>query len=149
MSRSLLAALSIALLAGCAGKDAAGPPPLAVGTDACAACGMIVKDPHYAGAAREEGRVLAYDAIECLVRARRQAGGTVSDAIWVADHTTGVLHPQSAVTIVQGGYPSPMGGGFAAFLDPERGRAEAASRGGAAGTLADAVSGALSGRTLR
>jgi copper chaperone NosL len=149
MSRSTALVALLFLGAGCAGKDASGPPPVAVGTDACAVCGMIVKDPHYAAAVRDGARVLAYDAIECLVRARRQAGGSVSDAIWIADVDTGALHPQSAVTVVQGGYPSPMGGGFAAFSDPARARAEAEARGGAAGTLADAVSGALGGRTAR
>jgi hypothetical protein len=89
---------------------------------------MTLADLHYAAAVRESGRVLAYDSIECLARARRKARGTVSDGIWIADFGTGALHPQSAMTVVRADYPSPMGGGFAAFADPAQARSEAEAR---------------------
>jgi len=129
--------------AGCGGKNSEGPPRLTAGEDVCAECGMTLGDLHYAAAMREGDRVLIYDSIECLARARRKAGGTVSDRIWMADFETVELHPQSAMTVVQAGYPSPMGGGFAAFADPAQARSEAAAKGGVTGTLADVVSGAL------
>lgn len=132
------------LLAGCGGGGGAeGPPRIDFGTAVCAACGMTVRDPHYAAAAREGGATQVYDSIECLARARRQTGGTVSDAIWLPDFQTGDLHPQSHMTVVLADFPSPMGGGVAVFTDSVRARAEAEARGGVAGPLADLVSGSL------
>lgn len=142
---AVLAAAAVALLAGCGGADAEGPPDLSGGDLRCAACGMAVSDPRYAAAIRTAaGGVEAYDAIECLVRdLRTRTGERAPAATWLADLPTGALHPAEAVTVVLADFPSPMGGGYAAFLSAETAAVEAARRGGVAGPLAEFVAGTL------
>ncbi len=117
-ARSLVGALLTC--AGCAGSG--GPPPIALGTP-CAACGMEVQDLRFA-CERAAGRTWrAYDAIECLLRdaaaASGAAGGGVPGitAAWLADYDSRTLHAADSLWVVRGEFASPMGGGFAAFLD--------------------------------
>lgn len=99
----------VLLLAGCARSS--GPPPIASGT-ACATCGMSIADPRYAGEAREGDAWRVYDSIECLLR-DAPAGAEA----WLTDYDTGTLHAADSMWVVRGDIPSPMGGGYAAFLD--------------------------------
>ncbi len=138
--------LAMALLAGCgggAGDD--GQPVLKLGEDLCAACGMKVTDAKFAAAALTlEGASLAYDAIECLVRdLRTRRGEATPTQIWLPDLATGTLHPSAEMTVVLADFPSPMGGGYAAFSDSDRAAQEAAQRGGVAGELSAFVTGTL------
>ena len=137
----------VCLLTGCGGSEKAdGVPVLAIGEDACAACGMKVADAGYAAAARlPDGQTLAYDAIECLVRDLRVRRGDGAPAgIWLPDFASGgELKPAADMTVVLADYPSPMGGGYAAFADPAVAAAEAASRDGVAGPLQGFVDGSL------
>ena len=102
------------VLVGCAPS---GPPRIAAGS-ACDRCGMPVEDLRFAcerrnADARDHWRV--YDSIECLAAAwdRRV---TIRDA-WIADYDQAALHRADSLWVARGRFPSPMGGGLAAFLD--------------------------------
>lgn len=145
-TRSILAVAAVVILAGCGGGGAAdGPPDLSGGDLRCTACGMAVSDPRFAAAIRTTGgEVEPYDAIECLVRDGRSRTGERAPAeTWLSDLPTGALHPAAAMTVVLADFPSPMGGGYAAFLSAETAAVEAARRGGVAGPLAEFVAGTL------
>lgn len=142
---AVLALLVVLTVAGCGGAKPDGPPRLAMGQDECASCRMTLTEPGFSPAARlAGGQTLAYDAIECLVgdlRARR--GDQAPVTVWLPDLPTGVLHEAAVMTIVLADYPSPMGGGFAAFRDSTRAADEAKRRDGVAGDLEAFVSGTL------
>lgn len=106
---ALAAAIATASLSGCAPRS--GPPPIAKG-GGCAVCGMGIEDLRFACERPAEGRWRSYDSIECLLREAR-----ASDRAWLADYDSRTLHAADSVWVVQGEFPSPMGGGFAAFLD--------------------------------
>lgn len=104
------------LAAGCA--RTAGPPAIRVGS-ACATCGMEVHDLRFACERRVAGAWRVYDAIECLIRDAAADSGAAPGATrsaWLADYDRQSLHPADSVWVVQGSFPSPMGGGYAAFL---------------------------------
>lgn len=145
-STKILAALiAAAVLAGCGGGSAEGPPDLSAGDRRCAACGMAVADPKFAAAIRTpKDEIEAYDAIECLVRDLRSRTGARTPAeIWLADLPTGALQPAARMTVVLADFPSPMGGGYAAFLSPQVAADEARRRSGVAGALQQFVDGTL------
>ncbi len=119
-------ALALATLAGCAATS--GPPPIARGA-ACARCGMKVEDPRWACERQVGGTWRVYDAIECLLGDSAAAGPA-----YLTDWDGGRLHAADSLWVVRGDLPSPMGGGYAAFLD----RASA-----------DDVAGARHGRVAR
>jgi len=115
--RKLITILVLALsIAGCA--TPAGPPAIRLGAS-CAACGMEVRDLKYACERRimtgnkAEWRV--YDAIECLLD---DAGSDVRPTdTWLADYDAATLHRADSLWVVHGGFPSPMGGGYAGLRD--------------------------------
>jgi nitrous oxide reductase accessory protein NosL len=120
------AASVLGLAAGCA--PGAGPRPIARGAS-CDACGMSITDLAFA-CERNVGREWrVYDSIECLLRER-------GDGVYLADYDTKTLHAADSMWVVRGAFPSPMGGGYAAFL--ERGSADdvAARTSGRVGRLA-------------
>lgn len=141
----LTALISLANLAGCGGGSAEGPPDLTTGDRRCAACGMAVADPKFAAAIRSaDDGIEAYDAIECLVRDLRSRTGARAPAeTWLADLPTGALQPAAEMTVVLADFPSPMGGGYAAFLSPRTAADEAQRRSGVAGSLEQFVAGTL------
>jgi nitrous oxide reductase accessory protein NosL len=107
-----VAALAAALaLGGCAAP--AGPPAIKLGRE-CDACGMKVQDLRFASE-RQVGRAWkVYDAIECLIGDTRTTPG---GAVYLPDYDGRTLHPADSMWVLKGDFPSPMGGGFAAFLD--------------------------------
>lgn len=115
-------------MAGCAGP--AYPPAIRAGS-ACAACGMTVENMRFACEQRAQGSWRAYDSIECLLR---EAAST-RDA-FLADYDTQTLHAADSMWVVHGRIDSPMGGGFAAFLDRAAADEVAASTGGDVRTFA-------------
>ena len=143
LSISLLCFLLGAGIAGCGGKGGEQPPQVVLGSTACDACGMTINDARFMAVMAATKPERAYDSIECLVRVVRASGETVSDAIWVSDFDARTLRRQSELTFVHADYPSPMGGGYAAFADPQHARAEALARNDAFGTLEQAVRGTL------
>ncbi len=125
-------------LIGCSGGQN-GTPRVPLGEAECAVCGMTVGDARYAAVLRESDQDSYYDAIECLVRRLRQ--GATGEA-WLSDYEPPhALIPATSATVLLAGFPSPMGGGYAAFSDPERARALAESRKGRQGTLDEFVEG--------
>ena len=106
----LVAAGALIALAGCASR--VGPPPIARGAE-CVACGMRIEDLRFACERPVEGGWRAYDSIECLIR---DAGGVLAGAV-LADYDSESLHAADSLWVVRGDFPSPMGGGLAAFLD--------------------------------
>jgi hypothetical protein len=107
--------VAVLLATGCARSSA--PPPIAPGTP-CAACGMEVQDLRFACEREIGGSWRVYDAIECLVRdAGAAAARPATGDTWLADYDTQRLHAADSVWVVRGDFPSPMGGGFAAFRE--------------------------------
>src|SRR5262245_36118982 len=115
--RVCVATLAMASAAGCARPQ--GPPAIRAGA-ACAACGMDVHDLRFAceraPGAGNDWRV--YDAIEWLIRdaAADSAAAAAGREAWLADYDRGSLRPADSLWVVRGNFPSPMGGGYAAFL---------------------------------
>ena len=133
-ARRFAAFLALALaLAGCASRS--GPRPIATGTP-CATCGMRIQDLRYACEAEREGALRVYDSIECLLRE-----GPAPARAWLADYDTRALHAADSSWVVQADIPSPMGGGYAAFIDPAVAAEIASSRNGRVGRLGDFASG--------
>jgi hypothetical protein len=75
---------------------------------------MEVQDLRFACERGDSGRWRVYDAIECLLR---DAGTGPAGAVFLADYDRQTLHPADSLWVVRGEFASPMGGGFAAFLD--------------------------------
>jgi nitrous oxide reductase accessory protein NosL len=138
--RAVLALALPTLLAG-AGCAPAGPPPIAAGAP-CGFCGMGIEDRRFACERPVGGRWRPYDSIECLLRdAARAPGG----AAFLADYDQAALHAAESLWVVRGDFPSPMGGGLAAFLDRAAAdRVAAATRGrvGRLAAFADSLRGA-------
>lgn len=123
--------LPVLLAPGCAKRP--GPPPIPVG-DRCVACSMTIRDLHFACEREVDGKYRAYDAIECLVKdARTRPGG----AVYLPDYDSGVLASADSMWVVNGNFPTPMGGGLAAFRDRAAADAIAAQTGGRVGRFAE------------
>lgn len=127
--RAGVAGLSLAAaIASCA--PAGGPPAIRLG-EPCATCGMGIQDRHFASARGGPGAARAYDAIECLLR-----DTTATGPVWLPDYDQSVLHPADSMWVVRGSIASPMGGGYAAFLDSASAAGVAAERSGRAARFA-------------
>ena len=126
----LLAAMAVS---GCASAD--GPPRIEAGTR-CVACGMEARDLRWAAARRAGGRVRVYDSIECAVKDGAASDPTPESALYLTDFPTTALHRSDSLWVVRADLPSPMGGGFAAFLDRETAERVALDRRGRFGRLA-------------
>lgn len=105
--------LALGLVLGVAACSATGPPPIRTGMP-CVTCGMEIRDLRFACERETGGKWRRYDAIECLIR-DAAAGGPA----WLTDYDAVTLHAADSVWVVAGSFPSPMGGGFAAFLSRE------------------------------
>ena len=136
-------AVMVCLMLGAGGVGCRGgrgdAPRVALGTATCDACRMTLTDARFVAVVADGKTERAYDSIECLVRVWRASGEPVSDAIWLSDFDAQTLRRQSELTLVHADYPSPMGGGYAAFADRDHARAEAASRNGEFGTLEETI----------
>lgn len=126
------AVLVLGFALGCA--PASGPPPIARGAS-CDACGMTIADLAFACERRVEGAWRVYDSIECLLR---EPG---ADA-YLADYDTRTLHDVDSMWVVRGSFPSPMGGGYAAFLERASADDVAARTSGRVARLASFAEGA-------
>ena len=131
------AILAIALAAGLAGcgTPRGGPRPIAAGTP-CAACGMRIEDLRYACEEEWDGALRVYDSIECLLRA-----DPAPERAWLADYDSRTLHAADSMWVVRGEIPSPMGGGYAAFLDRAAADEIASLKTGRVARLAEFASG--------
>ena len=121
--RSVLTLVALALLAAsCAAPG--GPALIAIGTP-CAHCGMSIGDLRFACERKSGRNWRQYDAIECLIGDSAAAG-----PVWLADYDQAALHAADSLWVVCGDLPSPMGGGYAAFLDRAAADEVAAARHG-------------------
>lgn len=105
----LLLTLALFVTAGCA--ESPYPPPIRTGAS-CAACGMRIENMRFATEQRTRGSWRPYDSIECLLR---EAEST--HEAFLSDYDTQTLHAADSMWVVQGRIDSPMGGGYAAFLE--------------------------------
>ena len=106
-----LFALAALVLAGCARR--AGPPPIASDAE-CARCSMSTGNARFACERLEKDRWLVYDSIECLWH---DAPHAAAATVWLPDYDQRALHRADSLWIVKGELATPMGGGFAAFLE--------------------------------
>jgi nitrous oxide reductase accessory protein NosL len=98
---------------------------------------MAIRDLRFASARGTRGAARAYDAIECLLR-----DSTATGPAWLPDHDQAALHAADSMWVVRGDLPSPMGGGFVAFLDRAAADEVAAARSGRVGRISDFAAGA-------
>jgi nitrous oxide reductase accessory protein NosL len=132
---ALVLGLALAVSAGCSRQP--GPPRVEVGKP-CATCGMAVQEIRFACVARGEDGDRPYDSIECLVK--DQSGR--KSRVYLVDYDQGALHAAESVWVVKGDFPTPMGGGLAAFASLESAREVAGRTHGRVLTLADLSRGA-------
>ncbi len=122
--------LGVALLTSSARAD---PRALQVGTDTCPYCNMLVIDGRFAAqVVTEGGRILTYDAIECLLDHEAGYGPpppTVAER-WLSNRAAsereGVVWlaaEHEAVLLYHPRLRTPMGGGLAAFAMPQEAHA--------------------------
>ena len=123
-------ALFLAVVAGCSVEP--GPLRVQIGNP-CATCGMAVQEIRFAALLRTEGGDRQYDSIECLVKDAGTAGG----GVYLADYDRGALHAAESLWVVKGDFPTPMGGGLAAFASIESAREVAERTHGRVIRLAD------------
>lgn len=114
----LLLGLAFAI-SGCSREP--GAPRIQIG-EPCATCGMAVREVRFAALLRGESGDRQYDSIECLVQDAASRGSEV----FLADYDQGALHAAESVWVVKGDFPTPMGGGLAAFVSLESAREVAA-----------------------
>ena len=129
------------LLLGCGAKEP--EVSLRYAEESCASCGMRVTAPRFASLAiTPTGERRPYDSIECAVRDLRVNDPTLLGQVYLPDHDDpGHLHPWSEMSVVRADFASPMGGGYAAFANPEHATTEAKRRGGVADKLDAFVAG--------
>jgi nitrous oxide reductase accessory protein NosL len=134
-------AIAMAIAAALGGCARSGPPRIRLDTP-CAACGMSISDRRFACERVVAGRARAYDSIECLLREAAEGAGPGAGATWLADYDQAALHAADSMWVVCGAFPSPMGGGYAAFLDRAAADHVAARTRGRVGRFADSSAGA-------
>lgn len=127
-----LAAAALLLAIGCARND---DPRVQIGAP-CASCGMSIRDTHFACVRGNGGRYRQFDSIECLLRDGPARSG---EAIYLPDYDQSRLCLADSVWVVQGSFPTPMGGGFAAFATEASARDVSARTNGRVGRLQDFV----------
>jgi hypothetical protein len=93
---------------------------------------MTIGDLRFACERGAGGSWRQYDSIECLARDSAATG-----AIFLADYDARTLAPAESLWVVKGDFPSPMGGGLAAFRDRAAAGDIAARTHGQVGRFAD------------
>ena len=121
---------------GCSRGGAEGPPPLRLGRDVCAACGMMVSEERSAcGVVVEkdgEREHAVFDDLGCLFEFERSGEPRVV-AVYAKDRGTGAwVESASAWVLVSDKerLRTPMGSGMAVYRDQTRARAGAVEFGG-------------------
>jgi copper chaperone NosL len=108
--------LSLLALGGC--RPDRGPRPLRVGEDSCDYCRMAISDVRFGAQVRmTTGRVVTFDAVECLAGYIHAAGDSTRFAgVWVADYLgAGMVGADSAHFVSGGTLHSPMGRQLTSF----------------------------------
>src|SRR5688572_11735592 len=116
MNARLVLAMSLALSVSCF----RGPGALVVGEDACDYCRMTITDPRYGGqVVTSRGRVLSFDAVECLASYVAEGEPSEIRSIHVSDYGSGRMIRADEAVFVRGKLQSSMGQGFVALAAPD------------------------------
>jgi hypothetical protein len=99
---------------------------------------MAVQEVRFAGLLRNGDGDRQFDSIECLVK----DSNFRSARIYLADYDQGDLHAAESLWVVKGDFPTPMGGGLAAFASVESAREVAERTQGRVGRFAELAAGA-------
>ncbi len=103
-----------------------GPEPIQYGADACHYCKMTIVDkPFGCELVSQKGKVVKFDAIECLVAHYKDTGSDSTNSIYVSDFAApgSLIEGTSASYLHTESIPSPMG----AFLSAHRSESAAKS----------------------
>jgi copper chaperone NosL len=110
---------------GCKKEPTAAPPAILYGQDACAQCGMIISDEHFAAGAvvrGEDGALTphAFDDIGCLLDFARHRPADALAAVYVKDYNTRQwCDAQKAVYVRSDQLKTPMASNLAACKTAE------------------------------
>ena len=132
---SFAGCLTMAALLLAIGCDLGAAPRVHIGAP-CAACGMSIRDTHFACVRGSRGHYRQFDSIECLLRDGPARPG---ESIFLPDYDKAQLCLADTVWVVQGSFPTPMGGGFAAFGTEASARDVGARTNGRVGRLQEFV----------
>ena len=133
--RALTAWLMTAALVLALGCDRSEPPRVHLGAP-CATCGMSTRDAHFACVRGSRGHYRQFDSIECLLR---EGPARPGESIFLPDYDQAQLCLADTVWVVQGSFPTPMGGGLAAFATEASAREVGARTNGRVGRLHEFV----------
>ena len=98
-----------------------GAEPIAFGEDQCAFCRMTIADPTFgAELVTDKGRVLKYDAAECLINHLEADAPPHEQLLVIAYDDPRQLYPVDSLTfVIAPEYRSPMGANLAGFRSAE------------------------------
>ena len=103
-------------LAACGGDGPSGPPDIDYGRDVCTDCNMIISEPRFAAAFREEsGEEALFDDIGDLVRYGHQKGVLADVRAWVHDYDDESWIDAADAWFVKSDIQTPMASGLVAF----------------------------------
>lgn len=115
-SMALILVLGMAVLSACAKP---GPEPIAYGKDSCTNCGMMASDRNFgAEMITKKGKILKFDAVECLATYLDKAGDKAGTLL-VVDHSdpSRLIDATKASYLVSEKVASPMGKNLSAYAD--------------------------------
>ncbi|HEY3285675.1 MAG TPA: nitrous oxide reductase accessory protein NosL [Gemmatimonadaceae bacterium] len=132
------ALLALALLLGaCRGRE---PEPVVLNEDQCGYCRMTISDARFGGeAVLPTGRVLKFDAAECLLSWARATPADQRGDIYIIDlQHPGSFVPVTAAGFLQGGMlQGPMGGSVVGFASAAKAEEQRTMLGGRVTTWAE------------
>ncbi|NEN23912.1 hypothetical protein G3O08_10420 [Cryomorpha ignava] len=93
------------------------PEPINFGKDQCSFCKMSISDPKYgAELVTDKGRVIKYDALECMINDLNTNEPAYSELYAVAfDKPEKLILVDSLMFVISPEYKSPMGAHLASF----------------------------------
>lgn len=109
--------IALALMISCTQK----PEPIAYGRDACDHCKMMIMDQRYgAEIVTKKGKIIKFDAAECMVDFIKSSDGKIdiaSDKFLTTDyaHPGTLIEADKSFFLIDRAYQSPMGGNLASF----------------------------------
>ena len=127
----------VALLGACRARE---PEPIVLNEDQCGYCRMTISDARFGGeAVLPTGRVLKFDAPECMLSWARSMPADQRGALYIID----LQHPGTFVSVTTAGFltggtmQGPMGGSVVGFASPAKAEAQRTTLGGRVTTWAE------------
>jgi nitrous oxide reductase accessory protein NosL len=100
-------------------------------TESCTHCNMFIKDLNHNATLTQNGKILNFDAIECLVNYIKEKALTDDAKMTIADYEIGLqVNAESAYYLKSKGIPSPMGANLSGFETEETAREYKKKKGG-------------------